>query len=553
MSESDPRDPTPPQTDLDEIEQLEQAFREEEDRELETRRTGVQRQLEIEQERRQKLMRVLDVARSLSHVERVEDLLDRILDAALDISDMDRAFFFQSAQDGTRSVTASRSRDASNVQLQVSVEVSETILEKVLTSGSTEYISDASSDPEFRALRSVRDLSLRTVICVPLTGPSGVMGALYMDSARAAGLLGEEGVRIVEAFAAQAGIALETASHRRDLQEAAVSLEVQNRNLKEALEERTRFDKLIGHSDAMQRVFSIMERVAERPVTVLINGETGTGKDLVARALHFNSPRRASNFISINCAAIPDALLESELFGYRKGAFTGAERDHVGLVETADGGTLFLDEIGDLSLVLQAKLLRVLQESEVRRLGENKDRKVDVRFIAATHRDLAQGVQDRLFREDLYYRLNVITIPLPALRDRKDDVMLLADHFLNEEREKNSRPGLRLSAESRRVLLSYAWPGNVRELQAAMMRAAALAESDIIAPSDLLPSLTPGRTPAAIAGNTLRESLELAERGLVLDALKEAGGNVSQAARDLGVSRQHLHTRIRRLDLKGAY
>ena len=553
MSDRSP-DPNPSFDDLsEELARLEASLREEEDQQLQGEDAATELRLEQEREARKKLFVVLEVARSLNGVERIEELVELMLGSALEISEMDRAVFFQRDAEGQIELAASRVRDRELRTMTGEVEVSHTILNRVIEESKTYYVSDASTDPNFRARRSVQDLSLRTVVCVPITGPSGVMGALYLDSQRAAGLLGEDGVRIMEAFAAQAGIALEAMAHRKELQEAADSLELENRNLKEVLGVRTRYDNLIGQSAAMQKVFAMLERVAERPVTVLIRGGTGTGKDLVARALHFNSPRREANFISVNCAAIPDALLESELFGYRKGAFTGAERDHVGLVEAADGGTLFLDEIGDLSLALQAKLLRVLQENEVRRLGESKDRKVDVRFLAATHRNLTEEVRQKRFREDLYYRLNVITIHLPALRERKEDIMLLAEHFLSQQAELMGRAGLAFSAEARRMLLAYDWPGNVRELQAAVMRAAALSDLEVLTPEDLLPDLNRAAPVAAPRGATLKDSLERAEEMLILDALKDSDGNVSAAARSLGVSRQHLHTRIRRLDLKDKY
>jgi transcriptional regulator with PAS, ATPase and Fis domain len=299
----------------------------------------------------------------------------------------------------------------------------------------------------------------------------------------------------------------------------------------------------------MQRVFQVLERVVDNSVTVLIQGETGTGKELVAQALHFNGPRREGNFIPVNCGAIPDALLESELFGYRKGAFTGAERDHVGLVETASNGTLFLDEIGELSHSLQVKLLRVLQEGEIRRVGDTAPRKVDVRIMAATHRDLAGEVKAGRFREDLFYRINVVTVELPPVRDRGEDVLLLAESFLAGVREKLNRPGLRLGREARRWITAHTWPGNVRELTNAMERAGTLARNDTIEVQDLLAGTAVAR-PAVPPGSSLKETLRRVEEAVILEALQASEGNISQAARLLGLSRQHLHTRIRRLDLR---
>jgi transcriptional regulator with GAF, ATPase, and Fis domain len=360
----------------------------------------------------------------------------------------------------------------------------------------------------------------------------------------------QEEVEILEAFAAQAALALETAASRQQLEETAESLQTANRTLKEALGQRTRFNRILGKSPAMQRVFQVLERVVDNSVTVLIQGETGTGKELVAQALHFNGPRREGNFIPVNCGAIPDTLLESELFGYRKGAFTGAERDHVGLIETAGNGTLFLDEVGEISHSLQVKLLRVLQEGEIRRVGDTVSRKVDVRFIAATNRDLADEVKAGRFREDLFYRINVVTVGLPPLRERGEDVLVLAESFLAGVREKVNRPGLRLGREARRWITGHTWPGNVRELMNAMERAGTLATSDTIEPRDILAgTATEARAPVP-AGASLKETLNRVEEGAILEALHSAGGNISQAARLLGLSRQHLHTRIRRLGLR---
>ncbi len=506
--------------------------------------------IEILEEQRRKLLLLLDVARTLNRAGRVRELLERVLESALEITGADRAYLLQSTAPGSLRTVASRTRDGSPGDPSVLAEISHTILDRVLDQGRTLYVSDALNNPDFMSRRSVKELSLRTVVCVPLPGPSGVQGALYVDSRSVSGLLEGEGVEILEAFGVQAGIALETAQHREELEAAAEDLVAENRTLKHALGERSRWDQILGRSPAVEKVFLIMDRVVGNSVTVLLQGETGTGKELVAQALHFNGPRRESNFIPVNCGAFPEALLESELFGYRRGAFTGAERDHAGLVEAADGGTLFLDEIGELSLPLQVKLLRVLQESEVRRIGESASRKVDVRIVAATNRDLAQEVRNGRFREDLFYRVNVVTVTLPPLRERGEDVLLLAEHFLALARESVGRPGLQLGREARRLLMSYSWPGNVRQLKNALDRAAALTQQDRIEPQDLLPDLGTQSAPVVARQGTLRESLQRAEKAAVLGALEESGGNISQAARHLGVSRQHLHTRIRRLGIR---
>jgi len=500
---------------------------------------------------REKLLLLLDIAGGLHRVDRVEDLLDRVLDTALRISGGERAYLLQKNEDGTLRIAAQRGNlDEINPE-EALRDMSHTILERVLDGGRTLYVADALQNPEFMAQRSVQKLSLRSVVAVPLPGPEGVAGALYIDSRTAAGIIEEDGVRLLEALAAQAALALETAEHRQHLVETAESLQAANRTLRRALGERTAFDQILGRSPAMQRVFQVLDRVVGNSVSVLIGGETGTGKELVAQALHFQGPRREANFIPVNCGAIPEALLEGELFGYRRGAFTGAERDHAGLVEEANGGTLFLDEIAELSLPLQVKLLRMLQQSEVRRLGESTVRRVDVRIITATNRDLEVMVAKGEFREDLFYRINVVRLYLPPLRDREDDVIFLAETFLDRIRDKVSRPGLRFGQDAYRWLRAHPWRGNVRELMNAVERAAALAPTDTIAPHDL--SDAKADTPAPqefLVSGTLKDVLLKAEENAIRHALTEADGNVSLAARRLGVSRQHLHTRIRKLGIR---
>ena len=506
---------------------------------------------------REKLLLLLDIAGGLHRVDRVEDLLERVLDSALRISGGERAYLLQKNEDGTLRIAAQRGDLDGADPREALRDMSHTILERVLDGGRTLYVADALQNPEFMAQQSVRELSLRTVVAVPLPGPDGVAGALYIDSRKASGVIEEDGVRLLEALAAQAALALETAQHRQHLVETAESLQAANRTLRRALGERTAFDQIMGRSPAMQRVFQILDRVVGNTASVLIQGETGTGKELVAQALHFQGPRREANFIPVNCGAIPENLLESELFGYRRGAFTGAERDHAGLVEEANQGTLFLDEIGEMPGKLQVKLLRMLQESEVRRIGDVAPRRVDVRIICATNKDLRAMVKEGTFREDLLFRINVVTVHLPPLREREDDVIFLAEAFLERVRDKFSRPQLRFGPDAYRSLRAHPWRGNVRELMNSVERAGALASNDLIAPQDLwdakgddaLPGVALSVSPEAIPG-TLKDVLLRAEENAIRRALGESNDNVSLAARRLGVSRQHLHTRIRRLGIR---
>jgi Nif-specific regulatory protein len=501
---------------------------------------------------REKLLLLLDIAGGLHRVDRVEDLFERVLDSALRISGGERAYLLQKTEDGTLRIVAQRGNLHVADPEEALRDMSHTILERVLGAGRTLYIADALENAEFKAQKSVRELSLRTVVAVPLPGPEGVAGALYIDSRKASGVIEEDGVRLLEALAAQAALALETAQHRQHLVETADALQAANRTLRRALGERTAFDQILGRSPAMQRVFEILDRVVGNTANVLIHGETGTGKELVAQALHFQGPRREANFIPVNCGAIPENLLESELFGYRRGAFTGAERDHAGLMEEAHRGTLFLDEIGEMPAQLQVKLLRMIQEGEVRRLGEAQSRRVDVRIICATNKDLKAMVKEKTFREDLLYRINVVSVLLPPLREREDDVIYLAEAFLERVREKFSRPGLKFGQDGYRWLRAHRWPGNVRELMNSIERAGALAPNDVITPQDMWESKGDGRVAVTMEplSGTLKDVLLKAEENAIRRALAESNDNVSLAARRLGVSRQHLHTRIRKLGIR---
>jgi DNA-binding NtrC family response regulator len=333
-------------------------------------------------------------------------------------------------------------------------------------------------------------------------------------------------------------------SVRRALDHAHLRREVER--LRDEVTGLLSFGNLLGKSKRMKELFKLLRRVAETPTTILLQGESGTGKELIAKAIHYNSPRRTAAFVAIDCGAIPETLIESELFGHARGAFTGAVRDKKGLFEEADGGTLFLDEIGNLGLAMQAKLLRVLQEGEVRPVGSNDTIKVDVRIVAATNRDLHEAAQKREFREDLYYRLAVVPLFIPPLRERREDVPLLAEHFVKKFGERAGSKK-RLSTDALAWMLRYDWPGNVRELENVVERAVILCEGDEIRVKHLL--VEGGRPIAEPAPTPLRERTEgvtaETERAAILAALQEAQGNKSKAARKLQISRGTLYNKIR--------
>ncbi len=331
------------------------------------------------------------------------------------------------------------------------------------------------------------------------------------------------------------------------------SLREENRRLKDELS--TRYIKnIVGTSGVMERVFRMIASVAPTISTVLITGDSGTGKELIARGIHYNSPRKDMPFVIVDCGSIPGDLLESELFGYRKGAFTGAYNDKAGLLEAAAGGTLFLDEVGNMSLQLQAKLLRVLQEKEFRPLGDSASRRVDVRFVAATNRDLQSMVRDGSFREDLYYRLNIFPIHLPSLRERREDIPLLVYHFLEKYNEELETAVENISVEAMRVLTTYDWPGNVRELESTIQRAILMSNGRRINPEDLnlLFEKNGGGVPRdadelRIMKKSLRErSVAEVERVFVIEALRDNDWNVTRAARAVGMQRPNFHALMKK-------
>ena len=318
-------------------------------------------------------------------------------------------------------------------------------------------------------------------------------------------------------------------------------LESENIHLRSALEERFTFGNIIGRSPKMQEIFAIVSRIAKTNSTVLITGESGTGKELIARAIHYHSGRRGK-FVSINCGALPENLLESELFGHEKGAFTGAIREKKGLFHEAHGGTLFLDEIGETTLPMQIKLLRVLQDRLVRRVGSNEETQVDVRVIAATNRDLSESIQKGSFREDLFYRINVIPIALPALRHRKEDISLMADHFIRKYTRNLKIPEKRISSEAMRALEKYSWPGNVRELENVIERTLALEASEVLTTRSLPEAVLVGEPMSTAVmelpteGLDLERHLENTGKYLMLKALERTGGVQTQAAELLKMS-----------------
>jgi two-component system response regulator HydG len=331
------------------------------------------------------------------------------------------------------------------------------------------------------------------------------------------------------------------------------ALEDENRKLREELGYRYEFDNIIGRSAAMQEIFATIDRVAPTRATVLLAGESGVGKDLIARAIHYHSPRRDRPFVKINCTALPENLMESELFGYEKGAFTGANTTKPGRFEQADTGTAFLDEIGDVPATIQVKLLRVLQEREFERLGSNKTRHIDVRIIAATNQDLRAALEQGTFREDLYYRLNVLPLSIPPLRERPEDIPFLAEHFVRKLAAANASPVESITEEAIQKLMAYHWPGNVRELENVIERSLVLCPGTRLEAADIRLDTAP-RARQRTAEDFLPEGMTLDEheQSIIREALRRAAGNKSQAARLLGLTRNALRYRLSQMGLESA-
>jgi Nif-specific regulatory protein len=405
---------------------------------------------------------------------------------------------------------------------------------EVLRTGEPVLVYEAATDDRYGTTESVVLQKIQSIACVPLRLKNRQIGAIYLDSVSRRGRFTRDNLPFLKAFAHQAAVAIENAQRVQHLRD-------ENRHLRQEVQRAHGFDEIIGQSVRMRDVFETVSRVLDTDATVLVEGESGTGKELIARAIHYNGHRSAKPFVAIFCGSLPDELLESELFGHKKGAFTGATTDKKGLFETADGGTVFLDEVGDLSPKLQTALLRVLQLGEIKRVGDTATRKVDVRILAATNRPLKGLIEEGEFREDLYYRLNTIQIDLPPLRHRHGDLPLLAHHFLDQF-AKGSRAHIQGFTEGALdALKRYRWPGNVRELENTVERAVVLARGELIAKEDL-------RLPESDAPETLFEPglpLKEIERRAVERALEEHEGNVSATARALDVSRRWLHYKLK--------
>ncbi|MBL7074557.1 sigma 54-interacting transcriptional regulator [candidate division KSB1 bacterium] len=468
------------------------------------------------------------ISQQVNSITEIEPLLNKIMDIAMETVAAERGFIVLIQGEN---LTVQIARNISPSIAQDTSLPSTTVLRRVIAEKKPLLSQDAQEDPRFAGAESVVLHGIRSVAGVPLVIKDRPIGAIYVDSQHDRRLFTAESLEFLTAFANQAAIAIENARLYEGLR-------LENIVLKKEIARTTTFGEIIGRSPAMEAVFNLIAKVARTEATTLIEGESGTGKELVARAIHLHGPRKDKPFVALYCGALPDTLIESELFGHRKGAFTGAISDKMGLFEIADGGTFFLDEIADLNPQIQTKLLRVLQDGEIRRVGDTRVRKVDVRLISATNKELAAQVKRGKFREDLYYRLNVISIRIPPLRERAGDIHLLADRFLKKYAAKMGKHITGFTGEAKKRLRGYAWPGNVRELENAVERAVILTEGSLIRAEDLF---VPNPLGDEDLGLTLREK----EKKWVYQTLERMGGNRRKTAQALGVSLRWLQYRLK--------
>jgi len=473
--------------------------------------------------------------RIVGSIGELEDLEQQLLALVAEIVPAERGAIVSLADDGDFTAVTGWDR---RPEAERSVEVSRPVIDRVIREG-VAILGNGIGVPAGEAV-GPGDSQVQALLAVPLEVFNQVRGVIYVDTCDPAVRFNTGQLRLVAAVGTVAALALERA---RRLQ----TLEAENRRLKSEINVQ---HDMVGESQRMRQIYQMIAKVGPMDSTTLIYGQSGTGKELVARAIHRNSPRAAKPFIAINCAAIPETLMESELFGYEKGAFTGAAAQKKGMLELANGGTVFLDEIGELAAGLQAKLLRVLQERVLDRLGGTRSIPVNIRVVAATNRDLAEAVRKGSFRQDLYYRLNVVSMTMPALRERQEDIPLLAEHFLAKFAAKAPRRVSGISEAAQSCLMAYDWPGNVRELENTIERALVLGTGEIILPEDLPETLLENVNPDVGPVGHYQEIIAQTKRDLISKALRQNDRNVTHAARALGLHPNYLHRLMRNLNMK---
>jgi len=485
---------------------------------------------------------LLDFGRTLNSVRGLAALQEKVLEAILEIAPADQAAILLTEGETAEFTSNFSSIVGRHRRLGVNqpIHASQTILRRVLNENLAVLSNDIDSDETYRDAESLLERRVRSVLAVPLEAHDMGLGVMYLDTSSPGTRFDSDLLQLVTALGNITALAIQNARHLE-------KLGGENRRLHEELNIH---HSMVGESKEMREVYTFVARVAKRESTVLISGESGTGKELVARAVHMNSERADQPFVAINCAAITETLLESELFGHERGAFTGAVAQKKGKLEIAEGGSVFLDEIGELAMPMQAKLLRVLQEREFERVGGTRPIKLNVRLIAATNRDLKEASRTGAFRPDLYYRLNVVALHMPPLRERREDIPLLAAFFAAHYGEQVKRRVAGISQEARVCLMRYGWPGNVRELENAIERAVVLGSTEMILAEDLPESILEETAATGEPISALHEGIREAKKALIERAIQQADGNYTEAAKLLGVHPNHLFRLIRTLQLK---
>jgi len=483
---------------------------------------------------------LLKISATINSLRGLSELQRRLLELILEVIPAERGAILLYAEDEDEFTSICGWNRLTG--MDSSMKVSRTITDQVLHERVAVLSNNVFENESMAEAASLIASNVGSVLCVPLLSFEKVLGVIYLDTTDQTTPFDEEHLQLLTGIAGIASVAFENARHLEWLED-------QNQRLHQAIQIEHR---MIGESRPIQKVYEMIGKIAPSGSTVLIRGESGTGKELAARAIHSNSPRAQKPFVAINCATLSETLLESELFGHEKGAFTGAIAQKRGKFEVADGGTLFLDEVGELTPPIQAKLLRVLQEQEFERVGGTRPIKVDVRIIAATNRDLEQALKAKTFRQDLYYRFNVVSLTVPSLRERREDIPLLANYFASVYAKKCKRRLKGISPEARALLHSYDWPGNVRELENAIEHAVVLGSTELITPEDLPDAVCEAGDAGSLPPTRYHEALKEAKRRVITKAIEEADGNYTEAANLLGIHPNNLHRLIRNLGLKGA-
>ena len=498
---------------------------------------------------------LLDICQRINSEKNFDELLNIIASEAAKLVDAERATIFLLDEEKGEIWAKVALGESSIIRFDSRLGIAGAVVK----TGKTMTVEDAYNSPLFYAgIDSLTGFRTRNILCVPIHNFRGQVLGVFQVLNKRDGRFSPQDDQFVEALAAQAAVALENARQLMMLEEKQKELIEENQILRHEVEERFSSRNILGTSRRIDEIRSLIEKVAATTVSSLITGENGTGKELAARAIHYGSSRRNGPFVAVNCAALPESLLEAELFGIEKGVATGVER-RVGRIESASGGTLFLDEIGDLSLTAQAKLLRVLQEREVEWVGGRTPVSVDIRLVAATNRDLAAEIEDARFRQDLFFRLNVVHLKMPALREIRTDIPLLAKHFLSKHAAEIGTEAKGFSETAMRLFGSYDWPGNVRELDNEVKRAMVLSDGAQIQAEDLSESVRAGalistsedgKVDPTNDGKKLKERVTVLEIQMIRDALVQTEGDRRRAAKLLGLSHQGLINKVKRYGLE---